>query len=99
MKRSTAIFKTEKGARYMGQLCKHFAHKIDAKFEGDMGYAKFDFGTANMQADTEGLLMSVEANDDETLARTKGVIESHLIKFAFREELEALDWQDFTINA
>lgn len=99
MKRSTSIFKTEKGERYLGQLVKHFAHKIDAKLDGDRGYAKFDFGKANLSADAEGLHMAVEANDDEALARTKVVIESHLVRFAFREELESLDWQDFTINA
>ncbi|MFT6659421.1 DUF2218 domain-containing protein [Maritalea sp.] len=99
MKRSTSTFKTEKGGRYLGQLVKHFAHKTDAAFEGNKGYIKFEFGTANMSADAEGLHITVEATDDELLARTMVVIESHLIRFAFREELDSLTWHDFTINA
>ncbi len=99
MKRSTSIFRTQKGERYLGQLCKHFAHKIDAVAEGDKGYVRFDFGTASLSSDPDALHMAVEAQDDEMLTRIKGVMESHLVRFAFREELEGLDWQDFTIDA
>ncbi|MCZ4271069.1 DUF2218 domain-containing protein [Maritalea porphyrae] len=99
MKRSTAIFKTEKGERYLGQLVKHFAHKIDAAYEGDKGYIKFEFGTVNLNADHQGLNMLIDALDQEALDRTKKVTENHLVRFAFREELESLDWEDFSFNA
>lgn len=99
MLKSTSTFKTEKGERYLGQLVKHFAHKIDAAFEGEKGYIKFEFGTVNLNANAKGLSISVDAFDQETLERTKMVTQNHLVRFAFREELETLDWEDFTIDA
>lgn len=94
MRTSQTQFITDKGVRYLGQLCKHFAHKIDAGFDGDQGYANFPFGTAKLQADENQLSIAVLAEDDDALSRTKEVIESHLVRFAFRDELEKLDWHD-----
>lgn len=99
MLKSASTFKTEKGERYLNQLLKHFAHKIQVQYAGQEGFAQFGFGAASMKSDADGLHMAVEAGSEEELARTKFVIESHLIRFAFRENLEKLDWQDFTINA
>ncbi|MCF4097685.1 DUF2218 domain-containing protein [Maritalea mediterranea] len=94
MQKSQTQFITEKGSRYLGQLCKHFAHKIDAGFEGNHGYANFPFGSAKMRADDNQLEIAIEAADEAALNRTKDVIESHLVRFAFREELEELEWRD-----
>lgn len=94
MQTSKTQFITEKGTRYMGQLCKHFAHKIDAGVDGNQGYANFPFGTAKMRADENQLEIAISAEDEAALTRTKDVIESHLLRFAFREELEKLDWRD-----
>lgn len=94
MQKSQTQFITEKGPRYLGQLCKHFAHKTDAGFDGNHGYANFPFGTAKLRADDNQLEIAIEAEDDNALNRTKDVIESHLVRFAFRENLEKLDWRD-----
>ena len=37
--------------------------------------------------------MAVTSDDEAGLAQTQSIIESHLVRFAFRENLEALDWQ------
>lgn len=94
MQKSQAQFMTDKGPRYLGQLCKHFAHKIDADFDGNHGYANFPFGVAKMRADANQLEIAIEAEDEAALSRTKDVIESHLVRFAFRENLEKLEWRD-----
>lgn len=99
MLKSASTFKTEKGERYLNQLIKHFAHKIEAQSTGQEGFAQFGYGAASMKSDADGLHVAVEAGSEEELARTKFVIESHLIRFAFREELEKLEWQDYQINA
>ncbi len=47
-----------------------------------------------MRADDNQLEIAIEADDDAALSRTKDVIESHLVRFAFRENLEKLAWRD-----
>ena len=44
--RSTAVVKTPKAAGYLAQLCKHFAHKIPASFEGNRGRSALRAGSA-----------------------------------------------------
>ena len=45
-----------------------------------------------MKADLEALTVSVEAQDDETLQRMKGVVASHLDRFAFKEAPLPFEW-------
>ncbi|MFD2261852.1 DUF2218 domain-containing protein [Lacibacterium aquatile] len=83
---------TEHGTRYLIQLCKHFAHKIPATYEGNEGQISFDAGVCRLSADTAGLLMSVDAGNAEDATMLAGVMARHLERFAFREEL-AFDWK------
>jgi hypothetical protein len=47
-----------------------------------------------MNAGLERLDITVEAADTKALTETKQVIESHLVRFAFRENLQPLAWRD-----
>jgi hypothetical protein len=47
-----------------------------------------------MNAGLKGLDIRVEAPDNGALTETKQVIESHLLRFAFRENLQPLAWHD-----
>ena len=78
MLQSTGRFETEHGARYLTQLCKHFAHKIEVSHGDKHGECHFPFGHAVMDADQ--------------LARTKAVIDDHLARFAFREPERTIEW-------
>jgi hypothetical protein len=93
MLESVAYMKTESGPKYLVQLCKHFAHKITVSYSESHGDCQFVGGTAALDADGQGLRMAVNAADEDGLARIQAIIESHLVRFAFREKLEALDWQ------
>lgn len=93
MQQSIAFMKTENGAKYLVQLCKHFAHKIEVSYSESHGDCRFIGGSSALDADGEGLRMAVTADDEESLARIQSIIETHLVRFAFREKLEALDWQ------
>lgn len=84
--------KTESGSKYLVQLFKHFAHKIDVTYDEKHGECQFDFGAAKLDADAERLNILVTAPDEEQLARAKSVVESHLLRFAFREQIESLTW-------
>ncbi|HVI90209.1 MAG TPA: DUF2218 domain-containing protein, partial [Dongiaceae bacterium] len=41
---SVARVQTTSALRYLGQLCKHFGHKVPSSLEGDHGWIAFDFG-------------------------------------------------------
>ena len=89
---STAIVTTAKAAGYAAQLCKHFAHKIPARFEEGRGEIEFRSGRCTVAAEGDRLTLGVEAATPEALAEVEDVVARHLLRFAFREEL-AVEWQ------
>ncbi|MFB9948481.1 DUF2218 domain-containing protein [Rhizobium puerariae] len=94
MPEATAIVPTEHGSKYLQQLCKHFAHKIEVSYTETHGECTFACGKGILDADASGLTVVATAPDREQLEQTKSVIESHLVRFAFREELAPLPWRD-----
>ncbi|RVU36947.1 DUF2218 domain-containing protein [Hwanghaeella grinnelliae] len=92
MLESTADIATEKASRYLQQLCKHFAHKIPVSFDAAAGQISFSGGDCRLEADDNRLRLSVTASDAETLAKLQNVAASHLVRFAFREEMQ-ITWQ------
>jgi len=92
MLEATTRFPTENGQKYLTQLCKHFAHKIEVDHSDGSGQLRFSCGTGYLEADPDALRIRVEASDDMQLAETKSVIESHLLRFAFREPADPLQW-------
>lgn len=93
MPQSVTYIETVNGPKYLVQLCKHFAHKITVSYTETLGECQFVCGTARLEADAQGLRMAVTSVDDEGLVQTQSIIESHLVRFAFRETFDALDWQ------
>lgn len=88
----TARVPTANGAKYLQQLCKHWSHKLDVQLSENEGIVRFATAVATMTADSEALSVTVEAEDDETLQRMKGVVASHLERFAFREAPLPFEW-------
>ncbi|MBB3018434.1 hypothetical protein FHR70_001488 [Microvirga lupini] len=89
----TARVPTENGARYLQQLCKHWSHKLDVQLSENEGIVRFPAAIATMKAGADALTVTVEAEDDETLQRMKGVVASHLDRFAFREAPLPFEWR------
>jgi len=89
---SVAQVQTKSALRYLGQLCKHFGHKVPAAVEGDHGWIAFDFGRCHLAASEDELSLHNSAATADGLARLEQVIASHLERFAFREQL-AITWQ------
>ena len=92
MLKATARFRTENGRKYLVQLCKHFAHRIEVEYTEEKGRCMLPSGRAEMAADDEGITFVVSAEEETGLERAKDVISSHLARFAFRENLEDLPW-------
>ncbi|GAA6208058.1 DUF2218 domain-containing protein [Cognatishimia sp. WU-CL00825] len=90
---SSAKITTPNASGYLQQLCKHFGHKIDVVFSSHEGKILFPFGSAEMIAKADQLVMVLRAEDAEALAKLQQVMSSHLTRFAFREDLQ-IKWSN-----
>ncbi|CAH0340115.1 DUF2218 domain-containing protein [Rhizobium sp. CECT 9324] len=93
MAKVTATVATEHGWKYVQQLCKHWAHKLEVELTDNMGVVKFSEAVATMTSDETGLTVVIEGEQAEVLERMKGVVSSHLDRFAFREAPLPFAWQ------
>ncbi|WP_202911166.1 DUF2218 domain-containing protein [Ancylobacter sp. TS-1] len=86
---------TAHASRYLQQLCKHWAHKLEVAFDPRHGEVKLPDGAlATMDAGPDALDVRIEAGDAGTLETMKGVVARHLDRFAFREAPLPFDWHD-----
>ena len=88
----TARVPTANGAKYLQQLCKHWAHKLEGELSGDAGTVRFPDAVARMTANADALAVTVEAADEATVERIKDVVARHLDRFAFREAPLPFAW-------
>lgn len=89
---SQARISTPKARGYLVQLCKHFAHKIPATFADNQGRIQFMAGVSELDAaEPDALVIRSSASDDTGLRIVEDVIERHLRRFAFKEDL-AIQW-------
>jgi len=92
MHQMTGTFPTASGSRYLQQLCKHFAHKREVDFTPETGRIRFDMGTAFLTADAGRLTVRWELENCDAFAAAQHVIDSHLERFAFRENFTHMEW-------
>ncbi|ANL32145.1 DUF2218 domain-containing protein [Rhizobium phaseoli] len=91
---SKATVRTEHASRYLQQLCKHWGHKFSVDFDPHKGRVPFnDSAEVTFTADDAGLTMVLSVADPAQQVRMQGVIDDHLKRFAFREELDIV-WTD-----
>ena len=94
MPEAQARFETPNARKYLTQLSKHFAHKIEVEASEDEARLAFPVGPIRLKADETVLAVEVQAADAEGVERLKDVLWRHLERFAFREpELQA-NWTD-----
>lgn len=93
---TSAYVETTRGAHYAAQLCKHFAHKVETSFHDGIGECRFSCGKARLVPGDAGLAIDIEAPSRDELAETQDVIERHLVRFAFRDDLQTIDWSEAT---
>lgn len=92
MAETTARVTTVNASRYLQQLCKHWAHKLDVTFTPEEGTVRFPEAVAAMRAEPEVLVVTITAEDPAVMERMKGVVASHLDRFAFKEAPLGFDW-------
>lgn len=89
---SHARLNTDKAARYMTQLAKHWSHRFEVTFDATSARIPLPLGICLMRAEHDGLSVTVEAPILESLARLEDVVAEHLLRFAFREPITRLAW-------
>lgn len=94
MTTATGRFETSNASRYLQQLCKHFAHKVEARGHERAGTVALSSAQARFEATPSALVVALEGAGWEDLARAREVIEAHLARFVFRESFERMDWDD-----
>jgi hypothetical protein len=85
---SEARVATAMARRYLGQLCKHFAHKIPVTHTEAAGRIEFPTGVCQIEAGSDLLILRAEAADAGALERLQEVVDRHLQRFAFRDTPE-----------
>lgn len=92
MAQSVADVKTENASRYLQQLCKHWSHKMTTEFDAASGRVDFPSGAQlSMAASADRLHLELRAEAD-ALERMRQVVAEHIVRFAFREQLQ-FNWQ------
>ncbi|QKK17330.1 DUF2218 domain-containing protein [Rhizobium indicum] len=91
---SKAVVRTEHASRYLQQLCKHWSHKFSVDFDPLKGRVPFsDTAEVTFAADDAALTMALSVADPSQQETMQHVIDDHLKRFAFREELDIV-WTD-----
>jgi hypothetical protein len=90
MQSSESCVSTTVPRRYLGQLCKHFQHKLPVELEESRGRIAFPAGVCDLNASDDGgtLTMRVTAADEAALVGLEDVVARHLVRFAFRDAPE-----------
>jgi len=84
---------SEKAQRYLVQLCKHFAHKTLAEYDGTQGRVDFRPGLCLLTATENELVVTCEARTVSELDRVKYIVEDHIVRFGWRERID-VEWMD-----
>ena len=92
---SVARVPTGSASRYLQQLAKHWSHKMEVSFTAEEGTIAFPDGSRlEMKADSETLDVVLSVPEGEDVELMRGVVASHLDRFAFREAPLTFDWRE-----
>ena len=92
MPTAKASVPTASANKYVQQLCKHWSHRLKVDLSDRKGIVKFPDAVATLEAGEDALLVMIEGENSEEVERLKGVVSSHLDRFAFREAPLKFDW-------
>ncbi|MFM2321133.1 MAG: hypothetical protein RL612_280 [Actinomycetota bacterium] len=93
MPQSSAKLVIDRPERYAKQLASHIGHKAESVSETD-GITTITFGfggTGTIAVDSESVLLTGDAGNQEDLEKIQNILGKHLLKFAKLED-QQLDW-------
>jgi uncharacterized protein len=85
---------TANASKYIQQLCKHWSHRLEVDFTEQKGVVRFPDAVVTLVVQPDDLTVTIDAQEKETVERMKGVVASHLDRFAFREAPLKFDWSE-----
>jgi uncharacterized protein len=85
---------TVNGSKYMQQLCKHWSHRLEVDLSEQKAIVRFPDAVATFEPGADALQVTIDAQAKETVESMKGVVASHLDRFAFREAPLKFDWSE-----
>jgi hypothetical protein len=91
MLKSEARVETVRASRYLAQLCKHFAHKVEVTWDAETGDVMFPMGWCHLSASATHLTIECRAEQQEALERVQSIVDDHVVRFGWRERL-TVDW-------
>ncbi|MBH3340212.1 DUF2218 domain-containing protein [Pseudomonas sp. UBA7530] len=91
MPNSHSSFTCTQAPRLLGRLCKHFSHKIEARWSEQEGLLRFSIGECVLRADEQALHLACTAPSAAELDELQEVIRRHLQGFAQLDQL-VLQW-------
>jgi hypothetical protein len=91
--RTETEFHCARGRGYLATLVSHFSRKIQVDETDDTARLQFSCGLAELCVIEGGLQLRIEAATPEQMTQTCEVVESHLLRFAFREDPPPLVWR------
>jgi hypothetical protein len=83
---------TDKAARYLQQLCKHWAHRYPVEAGEDSGRIDLPAGRVSMRAEATRLVVTIEPGAEGDGERLQQVFEDHINRFAFGEAPLPFEW-------
>jgi hypothetical protein len=83
---------TANAPKYVQQLCKHWSHRLEVDLSDAKGLVRFPAGVVTLEAGPEALQVAIEGEESAEVERLKGVVATHLDRFAFREAPLKFDW-------
>ena len=88
----SASVPTANAAKYVQQLCKHWSHRLEVDLSDQKGVVRFPAALVTLEAGPDALKVAIDGEGTEEVERLKGVVSSHLDRFAFREAPLRFEW-------
>tara|TARA_B100000513_G_C11738323_1_gene129354 strand:- start:74 stop:406 length:333 start_codon:yes stop_codon:yes gene_type:complete len=82
-----AAVETENASKYLVQLCKHFAHKVEVDYDTAQARVEFAPGRCMMTAEGNTLAFYCRSKEDRGIEVMQYILSDHLVRFAWREEI------------
>lgn len=92
---SRALVMTEHASQYLRQLCRHWSHRYEVTFDDHHGTIHLPSGPCLLTAEPNGLRVELHMQDSADQSRVQHVVEEHLQRFGFKEQLK-FEWQAAT---
>ncbi|MCK6265847.1 DUF2218 domain-containing protein [Vibrio sp. ZSDE26] len=89
-----ATIQSQHASNYITVLCRHFARKVDAKWDETNGIVNFPVGVTSMNANVEEneLTFVCASMSAEQLEHQKSIISQHMDTYSRREQLD-IKWR------